>query len=210
MSRSGVIITVDTRRRAHELAAEGELSRVAIAAELGLGKTTLWRILKKPAPPPSAESAQDAPHIPIHPPMPVVSPGRSRGRPSPIENDDVLAALVEAIGEGLSPASCAAVSGVTLETLHNWERKAAEDVEPYVARWARIQVAMAIYRVGLIRTVKAGAPGWQGSWALLKSSDPAYFGDRQVIEHRDGGRADEISDEELMSIAGLTSTSDGE
>ncbi|MBU1899152.1 helix-turn-helix domain-containing protein [Myxococcota bacterium] len=125
----------------------------------------------------------------------------SRGRPSPIEDEDLRERFLEACALGVSPKHLADLLGVTPSTIKNW-LKGAEKGEGPAADWGKqILQASAEGVTRLHEKIHQGDPTWKAAAWLLSHRWPDIYSERREIISSSSDPTDDLSDEELQAIA---------
>jgi transposase len=115
---------------------------------------------------------------------------RKTGRPSKL-NDETLAAIVDAVSDGLTLNVAAQAAGINVATLHSWRDRGDADLEAgRTSIFARLvdelTRATAAGEVTLVRRIRSHGSGPAGDWRalawLLERRFPERYGKRLEVD----------------------------
>ena len=126
------------------------------------------------------------------------------GRPTKA-TPETLKIIIDAVSEGLTYETSAALAGITYQTLHDWKKKGGQGDPVFVDFAEKLMVAEAEGEYTLLANIRrAGESQWQASAWILERRYPQRYGrvDRLKAEltGKDGDPvqiAKSTSDEEI-------------
>lgn len=194
-TRSGRAGNLETKLRAWEMVIIEGQTKTATARALEISRTTLNRYLDEVEAGGLWEKHQAA-GLPVP-----ASPKRVETRGATRVNDDeTRERFLEAYAAGLSIDDAADYARVARSTPRNWLKKAEDGVQPYLDFRSDFREAAAERKLGRVRKVESGEPGWQGSAWLLERTDPDRFGKRAQLDVTTHNPAADISDADLDRV----------
>lgn len=189
-------------------------AKPAVAEDIGVNKTTLYRWLRDPdamraafereGARQEAEAAR-APRSVVKPAKPKKGPQypKRRGPKSKIIEPEIRETMIKALREGVPLTIAAGAAGIAVATWRDWEKKAAQGFEPYASYLAELRVEQCRAIVDIVKDIRSGRPGVQSLQWLLERVRHEDFGRRSEVTVKSDAPLSELSDDELAELRAL-------
>lgn len=189
-------------------------SKPAVAEDIGVNKTTLYRWLRDTDAMRAAYERETArlEAAATTPPRAIVKPAKAkRGAAAPkrrgpkpkIIEPEIRETMIEALREGVPLAIAAGAAGLAVATWRDWEKKAAQGFEPYATYLAELRVEHCRAVVDIVKEIRSGRPGVQSLQWLLERLRHEDFGRRSEVTVKGDAPLSELSDDELAELRAL-------
>jgi len=125
------------------------------------------------------------------------------GRPSKLQklSDEVRAQILAEIRRGAAPHRAAALADIAESTFFGWIAYEPQDAEPYASFRSSVRVAQRAWEADQEAAISSAAD-WRARAWMLERRQRKEYGSEVKVEHAGSiGRADELGDDDLATIA---------
>jgi len=125
------------------------------------------------------------------------------GRPSKLQklSDEVRAQILAEIRRGAAPHRAAALADIAESTFFGWMAYEPQDAEPYASFRRAVRVAQRAWEADQESAISSAAD-WRARAWMLERRQRKEYGSEVKVEHAGSiGRADELGDDDLATIA---------